>query len=132
MKIILSGGGTLGPVTPLLAIRETIQKQYPDAQFLWVGTKRGPERELLQELGIEFTTLASGKFRRYLSLWNVIDIARIFIGFFQSLRLLLQEIPMCVSRQAVLSQFLFIGRRGFWVFPHGSINKIYKLGLQID
>ncbi|MBI2436691.1 MAG: UDP-N-acetylglucosamine--N-acetylmuramyl-(pentapeptide) pyrophosphoryl-undecaprenol N-acetylglucosamine transferase [Candidatus Magasanikbacteria bacterium] len=104
MKIILSGGGTLGPVTPLLAIRETIQKQYPDAQFLWVGTKRGPERELLQELGIEFTTLASGKFRRYLSLWNVIDIARIFIGFFQSLRLLLQENPdVCISAGGFIS-----------------------------
>ncbi len=104
MKIILSGGGTLGPVTPLLAIKETIQKAHPDAQFLWVGTKLGPERQLLEEQGIEFTTLASGKFRRYLSLWNVIDIGRIFVGFFQSVRLLLRESPdLCISAGGFIS-----------------------------
>lgn len=104
MKIILSGGGTLGPVTPLLAIKEVIQKHHADAQFLWVGTKHGPERDLLKELNIEFTTLSSGKFRRYLSLWNVIDIARIFVGFFQSLRLILRENPdLCISAGGFIS-----------------------------
>lgn len=104
MKIILSGGGTLGPVTPLLAIRETIQKQHPHAEFLWVGTTRGPERELLEKQGIGFTTLSSGKFRRYISLWNVIDIVRIIIGFFQSVRLLLHESPdLCISAGGFIS-----------------------------
>jgi len=104
MKIIFSGGGTLGPVTPLLAIAEVIQDQYPDAEFLWVGTKRGPEKALVQEWGIRFVSLTSGKFRRYLSVWNVVDIARIGIGFFQSIRLLWRERPdMCVSAGGFIS-----------------------------
>ncbi|MBU0661433.1 UDP-N-acetylglucosamine--N-acetylmuramyl-(pentapeptide) pyrophosphoryl-undecaprenol N-acetylglucosamine transferase [Patescibacteria group bacterium] len=103
MKIIFSGGGTLGPVTPLLAIVD-IAKTHYQAEVLWVGTIRGPERSLIEEKGIPFVTLSSGKFRRYLSFWNVIDITRIFIGFFQAVRLLWKEQPdMCVSAGGFIS-----------------------------
>jgi UDP-N-acetylglucosamine--N-acetylmuramyl-(pentapeptide) pyrophosphoryl-undecaprenol N-acetylglucosamine transferase len=67
MKIIFSGGGTLGPVTPLLAIQEIIKRERPEVEYVWVGTKLGPERQLVESLGIRFVTIASGKFRRYLS-----------------------------------------------------------------
>lgn len=104
MKILFSGGGTLGPVTPLLAIHETVKNTYPDCQFLWVGTKRGPERELVEQQGIRFLTLSSGKFRRYLSIWNVIDIVRIFIAWFQALKLLWKENPnLCISAGGFIS-----------------------------
>src|SRR3989338_170672 len=104
MKILFSGGGTLGPVTPLLAIHETIKKTYPNSHFLWVGTRRGPEQELVEQAGISFSTLSSGKFRRYISLWNIIDITRIFIGFFHALKLLWKEKPnFCVSAGGFVS-----------------------------
>ncbi|OGH70357.1 MAG: hypothetical protein A3C90_03020 [Candidatus Magasanikbacteria bacterium RIFCSPHIGHO2_02_FULL_51_14] len=104
MKLIFSGGGTLGPVTPLLAIHDVIKKAHPDAQFLWVGTKRGPERELVEQKGIPFRTLSSGKFRRYISIWNVVDIARVVIGFFQSLRIIWKENPdACISAGGFIS-----------------------------
>jgi len=104
MKVVFSGGGTLGPVTPLLAIYEIIKKAYPDAKFLWVGTNRGPEKELVEQAGIKFTTLSSGKFRRYLSFWNVTDFFRIIIGFFQSLKLMWKENPdMCISAGGFIS-----------------------------
>jgi UDP-N-acetylglucosamine--N-acetylmuramyl-(pentapeptide) pyrophosphoryl-undecaprenol N-acetylglucosamine transferase len=104
MKVLFSGGGTLGPVTPLLAIKDTMQEAYPDAKFLWVGTKTGPERDLITKAGIRFTTLSSGKFRRYLSLWNVVDVFRIIIGFFQSIKILWKENPdMCISAGGFIS-----------------------------
>lgn len=104
MKIIFSGGGTLGPVTPLLAMRETIQQEFPNTYFIWVGTRRGPEKELVEQAGIPFFTLSSGKFRRYLSFWNVTDIFRIVIGFFQSLVLLWKEDPdICISAGGFIS-----------------------------
>ncbi|MEK7623695.1 MAG: UDP-N-acetylglucosamine--N-acetylmuramyl-(pentapeptide) pyrophosphoryl-undecaprenol N-acetylglucosamine transferase [Patescibacteria group bacterium] len=95
MKIIFSGGGTLGPVTPLLAIHESIKEAYPDASIVWVGTALGPEKALVHKQGIRFVTISSGKFRRYLSPWNLTDILRIIIGFFQSLVLLWKEDPDC-------------------------------------
>lgn len=104
MKIIFSGGGTLGPVTPLLAIYEVIKEKYPNGEFLWLGTKKGPEKKLIEEKGIRFFTLNSGKFRRYLSLWNIIDIFRIIIGFFQSLKIMWQEDPsVCISAGGYVS-----------------------------
>lgn len=93
MKIILSGGGTLGPVVPLLAIAEAYRAQYPETQFIWVGTPRGPERELIQEHTIPFVTIGAGKWRRYFSLLNVFDIFRTFFAFFQAIVLIIKEKP---------------------------------------
>lgn len=93
MKIILSGGGTLGPVMPLLAIAETYRAQYPDTKFIWVGTKNGPERAIVESYGIPFFTIGAGKWRRYVSLWNILDLFKIIISFFQSVYFLWREQP---------------------------------------
>jgi UDP-N-acetylglucosamine--N-acetylmuramyl-(pentapeptide) pyrophosphoryl-undecaprenol N-acetylglucosamine transferase len=104
MKIILSGGYTLGPVTPLLAIHEVIKKHHPDAQFLWIGTETGPERALIEAQGIEFTTITTGKFRRYFSIWNVTDIFKIIAGFFQALKIVWRFEPdLCISAGGFVS-----------------------------
>ncbi len=93
MKIIFSGGGTLGPVIPLLAVREAILKKYPDCRFVWVGTKNGPERAIIEQVGVPWFEIGAGKWRRYVSLWNIIDVIKVIVAFFQSLILLWQEKP---------------------------------------
>ncbi|MFA7314787.1 MAG: UDP-N-acetylglucosamine--N-acetylmuramyl-(pentapeptide) pyrophosphoryl-undecaprenol N-acetylglucosamine transferase [Candidatus Magasanikbacteria bacterium] len=104
MKVLFSGGYTLGPVTPLLAIRETIQEKYPEAEFLWVGTKTGPEKELIEETDTKFVSITSGKFRRYFSVFNIVDIIKVIVGFFQSIRILWHENPdMCISAGGFVS-----------------------------
>jgi len=104
MKIILSGGYTLGPVTPLLAIAETIKKHHSDARFLWIGTKTGPERKLVEEQVIEFKEITTGKFRRYFSLWNITDVFKIIAGFFQALKIVWKFEPdLCISAGGFVS-----------------------------
>lgn len=104
MKIIFSGGGTLGPVTPLLAMKEMIQEAYPHAEFLWVGTVNGPEKELVEKQGIRFRAITSGKLRRYISIWNFVDIFRLVAGFFQSLIFLWKQNPdVCISAGGFVS-----------------------------
>lgn len=104
MKILFSGGGTLGPVTPLLAIREIVQTKYPDATFFWVGTKKGPEKLLIEQKGIPFAHISSGKMRRYFSLWNIIDVFTISWGFLQSVKILWREKPdVCISAGGYVS-----------------------------
>ena len=93
MKIILSGGGTLGPVSPLLAIYEVYKQHNPDCSFIWIGTKHGAEKKIVEQYNIPFFVIASGKLRRYFSLWNVIDFFKVIFGFFQALFFLLHEKP---------------------------------------
>jgi UDP-N-acetylglucosamine--N-acetylmuramyl-(pentapeptide) pyrophosphoryl-undecaprenol N-acetylglucosamine transferase len=93
MKIIFSGGGTLGPVTPLLHIYNVYQEKYPDTEFAWVGTKNGPERAVIEKTGMPFFMIGAGKWRRYFSWANFGDIFRIIVAFFQSLMLIWQEKP---------------------------------------
>lgn len=104
MKILFSGGGTLGPVTPLIAIYEVLKEEHKSNQFLWVGTHDGPEKDLVEQQGIRFVTISSGKIRRYLSLWNIVDIFKIIAGFFQSMKLLWRERPdVCISAGGFVS-----------------------------
>ncbi len=92
IKIILSGGGTGGSVTPLLAIAQEL-KEDSDFDFLWVGTKEGPEIKMVKDANIRFISIHSGKLRRYFSINNFIDIFKIILGFVESLYLVLKYKP---------------------------------------
>ncbi len=68
MKILLVGGGTLGPVTPLLALHDHWQARVPgEHAFLFVGTPGGPEAALVREVGIEFVAVRGAKLDRFFS-----------------------------------------------------------------
>lgn len=97
-KIILSGGGTGGSVTPLLAIAGELQKE-GGYDFLWLGGKIGPEKEMIisassvQKKEIKFTAIPNGKLRRYFSWKNFVDPFFIIAGFFKSIFIILQYGP---------------------------------------
>ncbi len=86
LKILLTGGGTAGSVTPLLALSKYLKEG--EDQLLFIGTKDGPERKLVEDAQIEFKSICSGKLRRYWSWKNVTDIFWIKLGFFQSLKII--------------------------------------------
>ncbi len=85
MKILLVGGGSGGPVSPLLAVAKQLKNRHPEAQFLWLGGIRGPEKNMVNAFDIPFHWIFSGKLRRYFSWRNFIDPIFIFIGFIQSI-----------------------------------------------
>lgn len=95
MKILLTGGGTMGSVTPLLAIKDALQ-QSGDYEFLWVGTSFGPERKIVEQNKIPFRSIPSGKLRRYFSWRNFTDIFLIFFGFIKSLWIILRFQPQLI------------------------------------
>ncbi|MFA6306319.1 MAG: undecaprenyldiphospho-muramoylpentapeptide beta-N-acetylglucosaminyltransferase [Patescibacteria group bacterium] len=102
-KILLTGGGTGGSVAPLLAVVEELKNQdvgrlerrptSGDFEFFWLGTKFGPEREMVEKAGIKFKAISGGKWRRYFSLKNLVDIIKIKLGFFQALFIMLKSRP---------------------------------------
>lgn len=65
MKLMMTGGGTLGPVTPLLAVVEAYRLMDPAIEVVWVGTKHGPEREVVEKNAIPFFGLTAPKLDRH-------------------------------------------------------------------
>lgn len=96
MKILLVGGGSGGPVSPLLAVADHIKKHHPLSEFLLVGTTKGPERQMAQTAGVAFEHISAGKLRRYFSWRNFISPFFTMAGFFQSLKIINSYKPDCV------------------------------------
>lgn len=86
-KIVLTGGGTLGHVTPHLAlIPHLLSAGY---EIHYVGTEKGMEAEKIRALpGVTYHAVKSGKLRRYFSWQNFTDPFRVIAGAFQSARLM--------------------------------------------
>lgn len=83
-RIILTGGGTAGHVTPNIALIPELKERKFDIYY--IGTKAGIERKLIEDMGIKYFPITAGKLRRYFDLKNFTDIARIIKGFGQSLK----------------------------------------------
>jgi len=94
-KILLTGGGTGGSVTPLLAIAEALraQSEAGEYNFLWVGTRDGIEKGMVEKEGIIFRSISAGKLRRYFALQNFVDPFFMIAGFFQSLFIIIKWKP---------------------------------------
>ncbi len=69
MNIVFAGGGSLGPVTPLLAVAQALKRHGPrQLTCSWIGTPNGPEKILVEAQGMKFFSLAVAKWPRYPSL----------------------------------------------------------------
>lgn len=75
MKILFAGGGTLGPVTPLLAVAEAWRSVDPGVEFVWVGTPSGPDRAAVEAAGVRFLSLPVARLPRYPSVeWLTLPV----------------------------------------------------------
>ena len=90
-KILLTGGGTAGHVTPNIALLPRLRELGFDINY--TGTRSGIEDRLITREGVPFYPISAGKFRRYLDIRNLTDVFRIGAGFFQSTLLLLKLRP---------------------------------------
>ena len=77
MRILLTGGGTGGHLYPLLSVANTIKKQSKDVEFLYIGPRNKFSKEILENNGIPTQSVLTGKWRRYISIHNIIDIFKI-------------------------------------------------------
>jgi len=84
MKIVLTGGGTLGSVTPLLAWWQHLAELDPKIEVAFLGTIAGPEKELINYYHLPYKGILAGKWRRYFSLLNLIAPLETIAGFFQA------------------------------------------------
>lgn len=102
MKIVITGGGTGGHVSPALAVISEIQKQESNVEILYIGSYFGIENKIIfsqkdkslrneipntfiVQKEINFKRTLTGKYRRYFSFRNLLDPFLVLIGTFQAL-----------------------------------------------
>ena len=90
-RIILTGGGTAGHVTPNIALLPRLKELGYDIQY--IGSYTGIEKELIEPFGIPYHGIFSGKLRRYFSVQNFTDPFRVLKGFREAHKLIRQLKP---------------------------------------
>ncbi len=90
-KIVLTGGGTAGHVTPNLALLPLLREQ--GFEVIYIGSETGIEKKLIEAEGIPYYSISTGKLRRYLSKENISDMFRVVKGVHEAGKLLKELKP---------------------------------------
>ncbi len=85
-KIVLTGGGTAGHVTPNLALIPSLQELGYEIHY--IGSYQGIEKKLIENAGIPYHGISSGKLRRYFDVKNFSDPFRVLKGYGEALKIL--------------------------------------------
>jgi UDP-N-acetylglucosamine--N-acetylmuramyl-(pentapeptide) pyrophosphoryl-undecaprenol N-acetylglucosamine transferase len=93
-KIVMTGGGSAGHVTPNLALIPVLQTQGWSIEY--IGSEKGVERAMIEATHIPYHTIKTGKLRRYFSWQNVLDPFFVLQGIWQSYVLLRRIKPEVV------------------------------------
>jgi len=124
MKVVFTGGGTAGHVSPNLAIIEELkkicQRKHIDLDILYIGRLFGIEKNLVENEGIRYKGIFSGKFRRYWDWRNFTDPFLIVLGFLQSFFILLFYRP-----------HIIFAKGGFVTVPVGIAGFLLRISLII-
>lgn len=84
-RIILTGGGTAGHVTPNIALLPRLKELKYDIHY--IGSYNGIEKELIEQFAIPYHGIATGKLRRYFSVQNFTDPFRVLKGMNEARKL---------------------------------------------
>lgn len=90
-RIVLTGGGTAGHVTPNIALLPALKEAGYDIQY--IGSYEGMEKSLIADYGIPYHGIASGKLRRYFDVKNFTDPFRVIKGFHEAKKLMKELKP---------------------------------------
>ena len=85
-KIVLTGGGTAGHVTPNIALLPALKDA--DYEIFYIGSYEGIEKRLIADFDIPYYGISSGKFRRYFDLKNFSDPFRVIKGYKEARKIL--------------------------------------------
>ena len=84
--IVLTGGGTAGHVTPNIAMIPALKEK--GFKISYIGSYDGIEKKLIEEMGIPYYGISSGKLRRYFDVKNFSDPFKVLKGYQEAKKLL--------------------------------------------
>jgi UDP-N-acetylglucosamine--N-acetylmuramyl-(pentapeptide) pyrophosphoryl-undecaprenol N-acetylglucosamine transferase len=90
-KIIMTGGGSAGHVTPNLALIPKLKMLGYEVEY--IGTKEGIERKIIEGENIKYYPISSGKLRRYFDMKNFSDPLKVIKGLFEAKKIMKIQKP---------------------------------------
>ena len=96
-RIVLTGGGTAGHVTPNMALVPKLTEEGYDIAY--IGSYDGMERKLIEDIDLPYYGISSGKLRRYFDPKNFTDPFRVLKGYFEAKKILKKLRPYVVFAQ---------------------------------
>ncbi len=107
-KIIMTGGGSAGHVTPNLALVPKLKALGYEIKY--IGSKEGIEKQIIKDSGITYYSISSGKLRRYFDIKNFTDPFKVIKGVMEAFRIIKNEKPDIVfSKGGFVSVPVVIG-----------------------
>lgn len=120
-RIVLTGGGTAGHVTPNIALLPALKKEGYDVHY--IGSYDGIERKLIEEMDVPYYGISSGKLRRYFDPKNFSDPFKVFKGYLEASSLLRKLKPNVIFSKGgfvTVPVVLAAKRRGIPAIIHES------------
>lgn len=90
-KIVLTGGGTAGHVTPNIALLPHLKEA--DFEISYIGSYDGIEKRLIGDFDVPYYGISTGKLRRYFDVKNFTDPFRVLKGFAEAKKTLKNIAP---------------------------------------
>lgn len=109
--ILFTGGGSAGHVTPNLALIQKFQEC--GWNVLYVGSKQGIEKTIIERINIPYHAIASGKLRRYFSWRTFVDPFLVCYGILQAFLLCQRIKPKVVFSKGGFVSFPVVV--GAWI-----------------
>lgn len=85
-KIVLTGGGSAGHVTPCIALIPKLKSEGYIIEY--IGSKNGIEKDLIEKMKVPFHSISTGKLRRYYDIKNLTDSFKVIKGIGDSLKII--------------------------------------------
>ncbi|MBO5508913.1 MAG: undecaprenyldiphospho-muramoylpentapeptide beta-N-acetylglucosaminyltransferase [Lachnospiraceae bacterium] len=90
-RVVLTGGGTAGHVTPNMALIPILREKGYDIHY--IGSYDGIEKKLMEDMGIPYHGISTGKLRRYFNVKNFSDPFRVIKGLSEAKHLMKELQP---------------------------------------
>lgn len=94
--ILITGGGSGGHITPLLAVAKNLQQHNSNLKLLYLGSGNPLEKKLSQTAKIPYQAISTGKLRRYFDLQNLKDFFLFLKGIWQAYFLIKKHNPQLI------------------------------------